>query len=66
MLAYHDREWGVPHHDDRSLFELLTLEGAQAAHPAHHRHAAGSIVAPIMASISSVSPECATRRWKSC
>ena len=30
MLAYHDREWGVPAHDDRLLFELLTLEGAQA------------------------------------
>jgi DNA-3-methyladenine glycosylase I len=30
MLAYHDREWGVPHHDDGALFELLTLEGAQA------------------------------------
>jgi DNA-3-methyladenine glycosylase I len=30
MRAYHDREWGVPHHDDRALFELLTLEGAQA------------------------------------
>jgi DNA-3-methyladenine glycosylase I len=30
MVAYHDDEWGVPHHDDRSLFELLTLEGAQA------------------------------------
>ncbi len=30
MLAYHDREWGVPHHEDRALFELLTLEGAQA------------------------------------
>jgi DNA-3-methyladenine glycosylase I len=30
MLAYHDQEWGVPHHDDRALFELLTLEGAQA------------------------------------
>src|SRR5688572_15663448 len=29
-VAYHDREWGVPHHDDRALFELLTLEGAQA------------------------------------
>lgn len=27
---YHDREWGVPVHDDRALFELLTLEGAQA------------------------------------
>jgi len=28
--AYHDREWGVPVHDDRLLFEFLTLEGAQA------------------------------------
>jgi DNA-3-methyladenine glycosylase I len=28
--AYHDDEWGVPKHDDRQLFELLTLEGAQA------------------------------------
>jgi DNA-3-methyladenine glycosylase I len=30
MLAYHDEEWGVPAHDDRHLFEMLTLEGAQA------------------------------------
>jgi DNA-3-methyladenine glycosylase I len=30
MLRYHDEEWGVPQHDDRALFELLTLEGAQA------------------------------------
>ena len=29
-IAYHDREWGGPEHDDRALFELLTLEGAQA------------------------------------
>lgn len=29
-LDYHDREWGVPQHDDRMLFELLVLEGAQA------------------------------------
>jgi DNA-3-methyladenine glycosylase I len=28
--AYHDREWGVPIHDDRRLFEFLILEGAQA------------------------------------
>ena len=28
--SYHDREWGVPDHDDRSLFEFLVLEGAQA------------------------------------
>lgn len=27
---YHDNEWGVPSHDDRHLFEMLTLEGAQA------------------------------------
>ena len=30
MLAYHDAEWGVPLHEDRALFELLILEGAQA------------------------------------
>jgi len=30
MLAYHDDDWGVPVHDDRLLFEMLTLEGAQA------------------------------------
>jgi DNA-3-methyladenine glycosylase I len=29
-VEYHDSEWGVPLHDDRALFELLTLEGAQA------------------------------------
>jgi len=30
MRDYHDREWGVPLHDDRALFEFLCLEGAQA------------------------------------
>ena len=30
MLRYHDREWGVPVHDERRLFEFLVLEGAQA------------------------------------
>src|SRR5690242_10917397 len=30
MIDYHDREWGVPQHDDRVLFEFLILEGAQA------------------------------------
>ena len=30
MIGYHDREWGVPVHDDRVLFEFLLLEGAQA------------------------------------
>ena len=29
-VEYHDREWGVPVHDDRTIFEFLTLEGAQA------------------------------------
>src|SRR5205823_14476211 len=29
-IAYHDREWGAPVHDDRKLFEFLILEGAQA------------------------------------
>ena len=30
MQAYHDTEWGQPHHGEAALFELLTLEGAQA------------------------------------
>mgnify|MGYP003344451162 CR=1 FL=1 len=30
MIAYHDHEWGVPVHDDRTHFEFLVLEGAQA------------------------------------
>jgi DNA-3-methyladenine glycosylase I len=29
-VAYHDEEWGIPSHDDRHLFEMLVLEGAQA------------------------------------
>ena len=29
-IAYHDEEWGVPSHDDRHLFEMIVLEGAQA------------------------------------
>jgi DNA-3-methyladenine glycosylase I len=30
LIRYHNEEWGVPLHDDRGLFEFLTLEGAQA------------------------------------
>jgi len=30
MLRYHDEEWGVPSHDERHLFEMLVLQGAQA------------------------------------
>lgn len=30
LVTYHDEEWGTPSHEDRHLFELLTLEGAQA------------------------------------
>jgi DNA-3-methyladenine glycosylase I len=30
LLSYHDEEWGTPTHDERSLFEFLVLEGAQA------------------------------------
>ncbi len=30
MIAYHDREWGVPLHDDQKLFEFIILDGAQA------------------------------------
>jgi len=30
LLSYHDKEWGTPSHDERTLFEFLVLEGAQA------------------------------------
>ena len=30
MIDYHDREWGVPLHDDRTHFEFIVLDGAQA------------------------------------
>ncbi len=30
LLSYHDREWGTPRHDEKTLFEFLVLEGAQA------------------------------------
>jgi DNA-3-methyladenine glycosylase I len=30
LIEYHDKEWGLPVHDDRTLFEFLILEGAQA------------------------------------
>jgi DNA-3-methyladenine glycosylase I len=30
MIRYHDREWGIPQHNERALFEFLVLEGAQA------------------------------------
>ena len=35
-VAYHDEEWGVPVRDDRTLFEILILEGAQAGLSGHH------------------------------
>src|SRR5262249_22560606 len=48
-VDYHDREWGVPVHDERRLFEFLILEGAQAGlswltilrKREHYRHALG-------------------------
>lgn len=56
-IAYHDTEWGVPLHDDRALFELLTLEGAQAglswsivlAKRDHYRRAFDQFDAPTVA-----------------
>ena len=35
MIEYHDKEWGVPVHDDKKLFEFLILEGAQAGLDSH-------------------------------
>jgi len=36
-VTYHDREWGVPLHDERRLFEMLILEGAHAAVRCHQQ-----------------------------
>ena len=36
-IAYHDNEWGQPEHDDRKLFEMLTLESFQAVSYTHLR-----------------------------
>src|SRR5437899_158682 len=47
-LAYHDEEWGVPSRDDRHLFELIVLEGAQAS---------ASSARP------SATPSCRRRAW---
>jgi DNA-3-methyladenine glycosylase I len=57
-VAYHDHEWGVPLHDDRQLFELLVLEGAQAGlswltvlrkRPAYREAFAGFDIATVAA-----------------
>lgn len=42
-LAYHDREWGRPEHDDRKLFEMLTLEGFQAGLSWNHFEKTGGV-----------------------
>jgi DNA-3-methyladenine glycosylase I len=59
MADYHDSEWGVPLHDDRALFELLTLEGAQAGlswstilrRREGYRHAFGNFEPPRVAAM---------------
>ena len=66
-VAYHDTEWGVPNHDDRHLFEMLVLEGAQAGlswitilrKREHYR-------APSTASTPSVSRAMARRTSRAC
>ncbi len=67
MLAYHDTEWGVPQHDDRALFELLTLEGAQAGLSWRTVLARrDDTAARIMVSTSGELPECVTPSWRNC
>jgi len=46
LIAYHDREWGVPQHDDRVLFEFLVLEGAQAGSAGTRFFASEKTIAP--------------------
>jgi len=43
MRRYHDEEWGVPVHDDRVLFEFLTLEGASGTFLVDHLEEAGEL-----------------------
>lgn len=77
MQAYHDAEWGVPHHDDRALFELITLEGAQAGlswrtvlarrdayRAAYHGFDIGRIAAMSDAELTSVLTESAVIRHR--
>jgi len=45
-IRYHDEEWGVPCHDDRTLFEFLILEGAQAGLNWEIVPASGGIITP--------------------
>ena len=62
-IAYHDDEWGVPSHDDRYLFEMLLLEGAQAGLNWRLISAsARDIAVPTTASTRSGSRPGATRR----
>ena len=53
MMLYHDREWGVPIHDDRTLFEFLVLEGAPAGSFEDHPHLVLSFAAESIQVISS-------------
>ena len=45
-VAYHDKEWGVPVHEDRRLFELLVLETFQAGLPGGRCSTSGRISGP--------------------
>ena len=54
MIEYHDTEWGVPSTDDRHLFELLTLEGAQAGFKRYERASLKPV--PCTVSIGSSPP----------
>jgi len=76
MLAYHDEEWGTPSRDDPHLFEMLTLEGAQAGlswqtilnKREGYRHAFAGFdpdkVARFGGDVSSLVPEHVARRLK--
>lgn len=64
-LAYHDREWGRPEHDDRKLFEMLTLEGFQAGLSWLTILKNGRrFIPPLTALIPLWWPDTARRRWR--
>jgi hypothetical protein len=57
MLQYHDREWGVPVHDDRKHFEFLALEAAQAGSVGRSCSKSGKGIAVHLASST-------LRKWR--
>jgi hypothetical protein len=64
-VQYHDHEWGVPCHDERRLFEMLNLEGAQAGLSWTTRSSTMPPPVARRSPIPSASPRMRRNRWSS-